>query len=69
MATRTRLSISATPGRPYAAWVAKTEAAAMSAVYKVVAIVLNAYNVAVELNDLTIATTELNDLNVSVEVV
>ena len=64
MAIRTRLSTSATPGRPYAAWVAKAE----TVISKVVAIVLNAYNVAVELNDLSIATTNLNDLNVSVEV-
>ena len=53
MAIRTRLSISATPGRPYAAWVAKAEAVAVAAVriYKVAAEILNSYSVAVELNE------------------
>ena len=70
MAIRTRLSISATPGRPYAAWVAKAEAVAVAAVriYKVAAEILNSYSVAVELNELNVAIAESNDLSVAVEV-
>jgi len=65
MAT-TRLSLSATPGRPYASWVAKAEAVAVSQIYKIVAIVLNAYDIAITSNDYTISSEVANDYTISV---